>query len=635
MSHDRAAVAGAQPGGVAETALEHLARGDAQTAWSMLQQHLRDTPQDAEALHAMACVARAGGQAAAAIALAGRAIALEAEPHFHITLGLALQEAGQHEAARAALQVAVLATPQDPRAQDGLAVALESLGRIAEAEQALRAALTLRPLEVERHLALAAFLSRHGRGAEGLEYSTRALRLDPAHVAGSNLHGMLLERCGRMPEAEPHFRTVAAALPKDAAALANHGASLFATRDYEAAQDVLAESLRIADGSPETHTTMGLVLMAQGVLDKAEHALATACRLRADDARLMLNHAGVLADLGQRAQARALLLQAESVATNPLDRARARMNRGVLALAEGDFAQGWPLFEARQALLPLPPALAGLAQWDGAARSTPVLLYAEQGLGDTLHFLRYVGQVAQRAPVLLLVQPALQGLVQCLAPSWAGRVRVLEDVMPDWPVGCVRCSLLSLPLLLGVSRPSAWGVPALRSSQGQGQVGFRLGLCWSGHAGYQFDRRRSLNPALLAPLAGMVGMNVQALQPVGEKLPFACTPLVARDVLATARLIAGLDMVITVDTMVAHLSGLIGVPTVLLDRFGGDWRWAKGSVFLRPDDGGVASQWYPAVRIIRQTTFGVGDAPWQQPVAQVHQHVRDAILKNGKGGCRV
>ena len=122
---------------------------------------------------------------------------------------------------------------------------------------------------------------------------------------------------------------------------------------------------------------------------------------------------------------------------------------------------------------------------------------------------------------------------------------------------------------------------------------------------------------------------------VGEELPFACTPLAAGDVLATARLIAGLDMVVTVDTMVAHLSGLIGVPTVLLDRFGGDWRWAEGSVFLRPDDGGIASQWYPAVRIVRQTTFGVGDAPWQQPVAQVQLHVRDAILKNGKGGCRV
>ncbi|MBO1325884.1 tetratricopeptide repeat protein [Acetobacter sp. TBRC 12305] len=670
---------------LAGQALALLGTGQAEQAAALLRVHLRHHPDDAHALHAMACIARAGGNAPAAIALAGRAIALRAEAHFHITLGLALHEAGQGQAARAALNVAVLATPTDPRAHDAMAVVLETLGRGADAERALRQALALRPLEAERHMALAAFLARQGRGGQALEFSDKALRLEGDNIAAHNLHGMLLDGCGRGAEAEPHFRRVAQAMPDNAAALANHGAALFATGAQEQAQVALEASLRFAPAVAQTSTNLGLVLMAQGALHAARTHLAQACRLGPGDARLMLNYAGVLADLGESEAATDLLQQAEARATNPQDRARARMNRGVIALAQGHFAEGWALFEARQALLPPPPAIAALPQWDGkpgagadrsdmGAPGTPpsngpqagvfgadmsasgahrsgitgadasprplpshgaVLLHGEQGLGDCIQFLRYVEVAARHVPVLLAVPAALHGLVGQTRLGRNPRVRLLAVGEDGTRQAAARCSLLSLPHCLGVSDPFAWqadlaGLATPRPDGAERGRSFRLGLCWAGSARFQFDRRRSLNPALLAPLAAIEGVRVQALQPEAghARAPFAVDALPEGDVLATARLMAGLDLVVSVDTMIIHLAGLLGVPALLLDRFGGDWRWADPSA---TKDGGVPprSLWYPCVRILRQPAPGVGDGPWRPVVARAESLVRHMVRENG------
>ncbi|MFT9257405.1 MAG: tetratricopeptide repeat protein [Acetobacter sp.] len=635
---------GSGPGaGVAEQALACLARGEAEQAVALLRKQLRTHPSDAQALHAMACVARAGGNAPVAIALAGRAITLGAEPHFHITLGLALHEAGQGEAARAALNVAVLATPKDPRAHDAMAVVLEAMGRAADAGRALRQALALRPLEAERHMALAAFLARQGRAAQGLEASARALQLGAGSVAAHNLHAMLLDACGRPGEAEPHFRYVAEHMPGSAAALANHGAALFATGAQVDARHVLEASLNLAPDVAQTRTNLGLVLMALGDLPAARLHLATACHLRGGDARLMLNHAGLLVDLGEYEAAHTLLLAAEAGAANARDRARARMNRGVLALARGDFAQGWALFEARQVLLPPPSEAADLAQWDGTPGPDPVLIYGEQGLGDCIQFLRYVESAAQRVPVLLVVPATLRGLVEQTRLGRNSRVQILESGGRGPHAAGARCSLLSLPHCLGMAAPFAWQAAFAtgaaqdpRAEQAAGQRVFRLGVCWAGNAGFQFDKRRSINPALLRPLADIAGVRVQALQPEPDgavaPLPFVADALPVGDVLATARLLARLDMVVSVDTMIVHLAGLLGVPAVLLDRFGGDWRWAGGST---TENGNAPAQslWYPNVRILRQPAPGVGDAPWLPVVAKAICLVRDAVRKMGKDGC--
>jgi Flp pilus assembly protein TadD len=624
----------------ADMALACLARGDAEQAESLLRAHLRLNPADAQGWHAMACIARAGGNAAAAVALAGKAVELAGEPFFYITLGLALLELGHVEQARAAANVAVLATPADPRAHDAMGQILEKAGSLPEAEQALKKARTLRPLEPERHMALAAFLARHGRVEEAISLSARALRLAGEDVAAHNLHAMLLERAGRMGEAEPYFRHVAQAMPDNPQALANHGAALFAIRDYEGAEQALRLSAALVPDVAETLTNLGLVLMAQGRLHSAGQALEAAYRQRPDDARLALNYGTVLMDLGHTQTARDLFTQAMQQATTLQDRARATLDLAGLCLSVGEFAQGWALFEARRDLLAPPHCVASMAQWDGRATTGAVLLYAEQGLGDALQFLRYVGLAAQRARVSLLVPQSMRALVRCLLPQWGGRVQLCLPEQASHAEAC--CSLLSLPQRLGVASPFAWQ-PDLACFAGSvtpcvGE-GVRVGLCWSGNPSYQFDRRRSLAPALLGGLTAVKGVSFQALQPCSrlEDVPLPLSPLPAGDLLATARLIAGLDVVVSVDTMIVHLAGLLGKPTLLLNRYAGDWRWAAASTL--PAGGMVfpgaleRSVWYPSVRIVRQPA-PEGDVPsWHHPLATAAHWLEQAVLCKEQGGC--
>lgn len=634
-------------------ALALLSAGDAERAAAMLRALLREDASDAEAWHAMACVARAGGDMQAAVALAGRAIGLRPEGHFHITLAHALLAQGHDEPARAAAHVAVMTTPRDPRAHEAMAAVLEAQNRVPEAELALRTALRLRPLDCEKHLALAAFLARHGQGAEALSVSEKALRLAPENSFAQNQHALLLERAGRLREAEPFFGAVAAAFPQDAAALANFGAALFAKGEFEQARSVLEDSARRVPDAPETRSNLGLVQMALGALDDAERELGAAHALRRQDARLAVNYGTVLADLGQRQAAEALFRQAEASDAPEQDRARARFNLGTLLLAEGRFQEGWQAFEARQALLPASQT-EDLPPWDGAdTGGQPVLLYAEQGLGDTLQFLRYVEPALARAPVLLCVPEGLRALVAQEESVREGRVTLLRKGQTARAFGAVAsCSLLSLPARLGLDAPYPWrmafslpgserGLPepgAMRPetgpetrperSAGTGAEGslLRVGLCWAGNPGYRFDRRRSMPPACLAPLAdvpGVVFQSLQSPQPLqhaegSDVPPFPLTPLPEGDMLATAHVIAGLDLVITVDTAIAHLAGVLGKPVWLLNRFGGDWRWAEGSTRSLPD-GQAENLWYPSLRLFSQPEPGEGAAPWRLPVEAVAQ----------------
>lgn len=632
-----------------EQALAVLSVGDAERAATLLRALLREDASDAEAWHAMACVARAGGDAQSAIALAGRAIGLRPEGHFHITLAYALLEQGHAEPARAAANVAVMTTPRDPRAHEAMAAILEAENRVQEAEVALRTALRLRPLDCEKHLSLAAFLARHGRMAEAVQTSEKALRLAPENVFAHNQHAVLLERAGRMREAEPFFAVVATAFPQDAVALANYGAALFAKGDFEEARSLLQDSVRRAPDAPETRTNLGLVQMALGALDEAEQELGAALALRKHDARLAVNYGTVLSDLGRRAEAEALFRQVENWEASEQDRARARFNLGTVLLAEGRFHEGWQAFEARQSLLPARHT-EELQQWDGAdAGGAPVLLYAEQGLGDTLQFLRYVEPALERAPILLAVPEGLRSLVAQMESVQAGRVTLLEKGQPARSAGVVACcSLLSLPARLGLDAPyrwtqvfqetgtgsdlSDWAVSVPLRGAGEGAAPqsaakpLRVGLCWAGNPSYRFDRRRSMAPACLAPLAEVPGVAFQSLQRdhAGEGLPFSVTPLPDGDMLSTARLVAGLDMVITVDTVIVHLAGVLGKPVWLLNRFGGDWRWAEGSTRALPD-GRAENLWYPSLRLFSQAAPGEGNAPWEKPVKAVAEALHKLV----------
>lgn len=610
-------------------ALNLLSKGEAEEAGAMLRYLLQQNLGDADAWHAMACVARATGNAQAAVALAGKAIDLRAEAHFHITLGLALLALGHDEPARAAVNIAVLETPRDPQAHQAMAEILEAQGRSADAEQALRNAVRLRPLEAVRHLELASFLARHGKTGDALQVSEKALALAPQDIFTQNQHALLLERAGRMAQAEPFFATVAHALPHDAAALANYGAALFSTGAFEDARTVLRDSLVLNPTAVETRSNLGLVLMALGQLPEAADMLGQAHAEKPDDVRLAVNYGTVLTDLGDVAQAERLFRASMAAEASVQDRARAELNLATVLLGEGRFQEGWRHFEARKQILPAGRDH-GLPAWSGESQTTPVLIYAEQGLGDTLQFLRYLIPASLRAPIVLEVPTVLHSLIQASIYGRLPGVSLLEKGQGAEAHGATAaCSLLSLPYVLGCDALLAWRETIALPASGESMVSpLKVGMCWAGNPDYRFDRRRSVSPDVLRPLFETEGVMVQSLQKQTEPLSWPISALPEGDMLTTAQILAKQDVVITVDTVIAHLAGLLGKPVWLLDRFGGDWRWKSGSTQVGAD-GQEHNLWYPSLRVFRQSEPGEGPAPWREPVQRAAASLRALVQQTG------
>ncbi|MBB2174524.1 tetratricopeptide repeat protein [Gluconacetobacter johannae] len=615
--------------------LARLEAGDRDGALGHFRDALARTPGDPEALHGMACVARAAGRPDLAIGLAGKAVAVLPAAHFHITLGRALHEQGHLEEARAALSVATLREPRDPRAHAALAGVLEAQGARAEAEASLRRAIALRPRDPTLMLELAQLRTRSGDRMGGIALARQAAALAPDRVESLDALATLLAGAGKAEEAEPVYRDILRLRPTDPAAWANHGAALFGLNRHEAARAALDHAARLAPEVAETQNNLGLVLMALGHLPEAHAALAAARALRPEDSRIAVNAATVLADLSRTGEAedlcRAVLARADAGAD--LDAARAQFNLGTLLLARGAMAEGWRCLEARSRLIPVADDRGGdTRDWDGAAvESGAVLLRAEQGLGDTIQFLRYLPQAARRARLELDIPASLHRLVRTMPDpdgTFWPRCRLLPPGAAPPPDIVARCGLMSLPDRLGIGDAPAFSPYLLPTAArtGQARGALRVGLCWAGNPSYRFDRRRSVPPGMLAPLGEVAGVSFVSLQHegAGEGPPFALERPARGDLLTTARTIAGLDLVITVDTAIAHLAGAMGWPVWLLNRFGGDWRWSACFDLPTPSPwGNRGSRWYPSLHQFRQTRPDPPEHAWVEPVARM----RDALAR--------
>ena len=296
---------------------------------------------------------------------------------------------------------------------------------------------------------------------------------------------------------------------------------------------------------------------------------------------------------------------------------RLRYNKGLLSLLLGDFASGWQDYEYRWTQTDqfrAPDFAQPLWQNDADISGKAILLHAEQGLGDTLHFVRYVEQVAaQGATVYLQVHPQLASLVA----SIPGVAKVIASGEP-LPAFDFHCPLASLPLAFKTDlttipsktpylQPSTERV-AYWAQRLQGYAAPRIGLVWAGAALFKNDRNRSIALPTFARIAADRGLHFFSLQ---KELRAADAPLLQTlpnvtqlgpelsDFAETAAAIANLDLIITVDTAVAHLAGALGKPVWILLPFFPDFRW----LVERTD-----SPWYPSARLFRQPSIGDWDS---------------------------
>ncbi|MGE0745703.1 MAG: tetratricopeptide repeat protein [Rhodospirillales bacterium] len=521
-------------------------------------------------------------------------------------LGVLTAQQGDHEAAAALFRDAIRLDATSAPAHHGLGDALKDLGRLAEAVASYDRAVALRPADAAAHNDRAVALKRLGRIAEALAGYDRAIALQPDMAEAHYNRGIALLDLARDGEALAAFDRALALRDGNPDAHRGRGNALLRLGRPDDALDAFDRALALQPLHPDGLTGRGNALAALGRPDAALASYDAALAARPGLAEALANRGNVLIDLGRLDEAAASYRQAQAARPGHAD---AYWNEGVCRLMAGDFAGGWPLHEWRWKTALLAGDFRAFAQplWRGDAdlAGRTILLHAEQGLGDTLQFCRYVPLVARAgARVVLEVQAALAPLLAGL-DGVAAIVR-RGDALPDFDL---HCPLLSLPLAFGTDAatvPAAvpyLAPPVERAAAWAGRLDGaprpRIGIAWSGDPRHKNDRFRSTRAARFAPLldaAGTVVSLQKSVPPIDE--PFlAAHPAMRRfeaglgDFADTAALVAQLDAVVAVDTSVVHLAGAMGKPVaVILPAIGLDWRWLRDR-----DD----STWYPTARLIR------------------------------------
>jgi Tetratricopeptide repeat len=385
------------------------------------------------------------------------------------------------------------------------------------------------------------------------------------------------------------------------------------------------QALHLQPANAEAHINLGIGLWDQNKLAEAMASFQEALRLHPASAEARTKLGMVLADQGKLAEAKVCFQQA--LRLQPAN-AEAHTSLAILQLLHGDFAQGWPEYEWRwqcKRFNKLPTLSQPL--WDGAPLSGRTLLVqGEQGLGDTLQFVRYLPLVQKSGgKVVMRCQPLLRRLLQ----SCAGidQVVAYDTALP--PCDC-RMPVLSLPRLLGTTLATIPAeVPYLRPDPNEESrwraelaalVGFRVGIAWQGNPEHPNDCRRSVPLEQFAPLAGVPEVRLVSLQqgPGSEQLAGAAFPITAlgerlADFATTAAVVRALDLVVCVDTAVAHLAGAVGAPVWVALPFLPDWRW-----LLDRED----SPWYPTMRLFRQPQPGQWAEVFATIAAEVGKRVQ-------------
>ena len=572
-------------------------------------------------------------------------------PEANGTLGAILGALGRLGEAEPYLRHALHARPGSADTHGNLGNLLRDLGRPAEAEACLQEALRLRPNYPEALNNLGAVRRDQGDHAAAEQLFHAALAQRPAfHLARLNLAQLLLQQ-EQAVAAEAQYRLLLRALPQDATILAGLGESLRRQGRYRDAEAHLREALRLRADSSAAWVELGNILLAaarpteaipcfHAALERAPRqaeahlGLGVATAAGGDFAAAEEHFRQALAfspdlaaahnSLGDTLRNRKAFDEAEVSLRRALQLApglaEAQVNLAFTLLQTGREAEGWAAYEHRWKAAPWvhqPRNLPGLPWRGEALAGQSILLQAEQGLGDTLQFARYATLFPPQAHVVLRVQRPLVRLLQGL--PGIGSVEAMEEAPP--PVDR-HAHLLSLPHHFRHLPPPA--VPYLAAEPSRVASwrerlahlpGARVGLVWAGSPGMAADARRSIPLPLLEPLADVAGVSFVSLQrgvagDAPSSLPMERPTMAGEGFEDTAALVMALDLVISVDTAVLHLTGGLGQPVWLLNRFDSCWRWQEGR-----DD----SPWYPSLRLFRQTAPG----DW----ASVVRAVADALAR--------
>ena len=530
-------------------------------------------PQDAGAWHLMGMLAVKMGNPALGASFIGQALRIRGPvADWYVHLGRILEQDHNLPGAAACYRQALDTDDRDAQTAFRLGNLLTQCGQLDEAAIRYRHAVQQKPEFPEAWFNLGVVSAMQGRVAEAMTGYRRAIAIQPDYSEAQNNLGILLHAHGRWREAGDAYEHALRVQPGYVAARYN----LAVLRQREdRLTEAEAEYRRVIHSQPshvEAHNNLGNALLAMN---------------RAKEARTQYR--------------RALSLEATH--------AEANWNLGVVDLLLGNFADGWRGYENRLQQRSSVRRYEGHPMWDGQPLDgRRLLIWAEQGLGDTIQFVRLLRQ-CRGGEVILQCQRPLASLLRTV--EGIDRIAILGESVPEFDV---HLPVMSLPRVLGLDLPMLPGtIPYIRADR-EKVLRWRerlaaydsphTGIAWSGNPGHANDRNRSLDPRLLVPLFDTAGtfFTVQPDAVAPDRVVSLAGHLT--DFGETAALMEALDLVIGVDTSVIHLAGAMNRPAWTLLPFAPDWRW-----MLDRDD----SPWYPSMRLFRQSCAG----DWEGAIARV------------------
>lgn len=582
----------------------------------------------AEVLSAKATSLQALGRFADAVAAYDKALA--AKPVFAegwFNRGTALEALGRNDEALASYDRAIAARANFAEAYNNRGIRLQEMGRSEEALASFDRALSIAP----RHVAFlhnkGRLLRNLGRQLDAIAVYDRAINTGAAFPEIWISRAVALQDLGRTEDALASFDRALALRPDDVGILVSRAsAEIVAGRPADALA-TLDRGAGKPGASAEYHALRGNALYE---LDRYEEAIAAydkALALAPGYAGARTDRANALRVVGRQEEALAdyqAALRAEPGSNEAV------YGRGTLLLSLGRFQEGWPDFEKRRTMGGWEKRDFTTPEWDGSEIfGRTLLVQAEQGLGDTIQFCRFVKLLQGRGGKIILEVPqSLRALLATL-----GNVTVVAR-SEKVPLHDAHVPLMSLPNALhagGDIRPG--GVPYLFADPAKVEAwkdrlpgsGFRIGIAWQGNPNARVDSVRSVPLAAFAPLAKLLGVTLVSLQkghgteqleslPEGmrvETLPedFATGPDSFMD---TAAVMANLDLIVSIDSAVTHLAGALGRPLFVALKRSPEWRWMEG----RED-----SPWYPTARLFLQQREG----EWNEVLERIAGAVAERI----------
>jgi tetratricopeptide (TPR) repeat protein len=543
-------------------------------------------------------------------AIASRRRALEQKPELakaQNDLGINLLERGSLAEAVACFEQALSLAPDFAPAHSNLGVALKHQGKLEAAVACLRRAIELDPSFAGAYENLGLAFMDQGKPAEAAACARRALELNPDSADSSNSLGVALQHQGKLDEALGCFHRALDLNPSFAGAHFNLGHVYQAQEKLDQAIASHRRALELKPDFAEAHCTLGLALHALGKPAEAVACYRRALALKPDFAEALGNLSNALHELGNLDEAHDCVRR--MLALKPGD-SGAHFNLGQSLLLLGRYEQGWREYEHRFECLPI-GTMRSKPRWDGKrTEGRTILIYNEQGFGDTLQFARYLPLVRQLSGAQRILFRCQRPLLRLFAQTPDFDAELIPDLQQEeaaLPPFDFHLPLLSLPLTLGLYEPRSMDAylsadPPMRQAWRDrlgAPTGIRVGLVWAGSGTNKGNRRRSMPAEQFRPLLQIPEMTFYTLQIGPENAQgqaLADAGLIdltehITDFADTAAFLAELDLLITVDTAVAHLAGAMGQPVWLLLPSPAEWRWGVTS---------ETTPWYPSMRLFRQ-----------------------------------